>query len=56
MFERIEDMEKLAKSTQCVASFAGPFHRYGGSNLVYACAKYGTQYADCTGEAPWVRT
>jgi len=51
---KMEDMENLAKSTRCVASFAGPFLRYG-AHLVRACAKYGTHYSDSTGEMGWIR-
>ena len=45
---------ELTKSTQVVASYAGPFNKYSNM-LVKACVETGTHYVDITGEAIWVR-
>ena len=45
-------LQRLAASTEVVASTAGPFRKYG-SLLVEACAQEGTSYADITGESGW---
>lgn len=42
----------LVKNTRAVSSTAGPFEKYG-SPVVEYCAKYGTNYADITGEVNW---
>lgn len=42
----------LVRNTRTVASTAGPFYAYG-SPVVEFCAKYGTSYADITGEVDW---
>jgi short subunit dehydrogenase-like uncharacterized protein len=42
----------LVKNTRAVSTTAGPFEKYG-SPVVEFCAKYGTSYADITGEASW---
>jgi short subunit dehydrogenase-like uncharacterized protein len=42
----------LVQNTRVVASTTGPFELYG-SPIVEACAKYGTHYADITGEVNW---
>ena len=49
-----ETLHALASDTRVVASTAGPFAKYG-SSVVEFCARYGTSYADITGEADWVR-
>lgn len=45
---------QLARATRVVLSTVGPYQRYG-SFLVAACAEAGTDYADLTGEVPWIR-
>jgi short subunit dehydrogenase-like uncharacterized protein len=45
-------LKRLVENTRCIASTVGPFQKYG-SPLVEFCAKYGTHYADITGEVPW---
>jgi short subunit dehydrogenase-like uncharacterized protein len=47
-------LDTLAAQARVVLSTAGPFARYG-SELVAACVRHGTHYADITGETPWVR-
>eukprot|EP00494_Astrolonche_serrata_P022559 UN22816 len=44
----------MVQQTLSIATFVGPFQKYG-SVLVRACAKYGTHYADSTGESAWMR-
>jgi len=53
--EDVAALEQMVSQTKCVASFAGPFARYG-SNLVAVCAKAGVDYVDITGEIDWVRS
>ena len=45
-------LKGLVENTRSIASTVGPFQIYG-SSLVEYCAKYGTHYADITGEVPW---
>ena len=45
-------LKRLVENTRSMASTVGPFQKYG-SPLVEFCAKYGTHYADITGEVPW---
>jgi short subunit dehydrogenase-like uncharacterized protein len=47
-------MESMAASTTAVATSVGPYARYG-RELVAACARAGTHYADLTGEILFVR-
>lgn len=47
-------LPSLVSDARCVISTAGPFSRYG-SNVVEFCSKFGTHYADITGEVDWVR-
>jgi short subunit dehydrogenase-like uncharacterized protein len=47
-------LTELAARTQVVITTVGPYMRYGLS-LVAACAEAGTDYADLTGEPPFVR-
>jgi len=42
----------LVKDTRSIITTAGPFCKYG-SNVVAFCARYGTNYADITGETGW---
>jgi short subunit dehydrogenase-like uncharacterized protein len=47
-------LNEMAARAQVVVSTVGPYLRYG-LPLVAACASAGTDYADLTGEAPFVR-
>ncbi|KAA8908864.1 Saccharopine dehydrogenase-domain-containing protein [Sphaerosporella brunnea] len=46
-------IERLAASTRLLISTVGPYIKYG-TQVLEACAVYGTHYVDCTGEFPWV--
>jgi len=48
-------LPSLVRDTRSVATTAGPFSLYG-EPVVAACAKYGTHYADITGETSFVKT
>lgn len=45
-------MPKLVRDTRAVVTTVGPFRKYGNS-VVEFCAKFGTHYADITGETDW---
>ena len=47
-------LTELAARTQVVVTTVGPYMRYG-LPLVAACAAAGTDYADLTGEPPFIR-
>ncbi len=47
-------LEAMAAQTQVVVTTVGPYTRYG-LPLVAACAAAGTDYADLTGEPPFIR-
>ena len=47
-------LEEMAARTQVVVTTVGPYSRYG-MPLVAACAGAGTDYADLTGEAMFIR-
>ncbi|MFF0813786.1 saccharopine dehydrogenase family protein [Rhodococcus sp. NPDC003318] len=47
-------LDALAAATRVVVTTVGPYARYG-IDLVRACAEAGTDYADLTGEVPFVR-
>jgi short subunit dehydrogenase-like uncharacterized protein len=47
-------MPALVRDTRAVVSTVGPFSLYG-SAVVEFCAKFGTHYADITGEITWVQ-
>ena len=47
-------LEAMAEQTQVVITTVGPYSKYG-LPLVAACAAAGTDYADLTGESPFVR-
>jgi len=47
-------MGELANRSRAVVTTVGPYARYG-SALVEACASAGTDYADLTAEASWMR-
>lgn len=47
-------LEAMASSTRVVISTVGPYARHG-LPIVAACAATGTDYADLTGEVPFVR-
>lgn len=48
-------LNALAAQTQVVVSTVGPYGKYG-LPIVAACAAAGTDYADLTGEVPFVRS
>lgn len=50
----VEALEKMAQSTRLVISTVGPYSQRG-LPLVGACAKWGTDYVDLTGETFFVR-
>ena len=52
--ERPSTLDEMAARTRVVVTTVGPYSRYG-LPLVAACAKAGTDYADLTGEAMFVR-
>lgn len=47
-------LRELARGTRVVATTVGPYAAMG-SDLVAACVAEGTDYADLTGEVPWIR-
>jgi short subunit dehydrogenase-like uncharacterized protein len=47
-------VDAIAARTRVLLSTAGPFARYG-TPVVDACVRFGTHYADITGETVWVR-
>ncbi|WIM89494.1 trans-acting enoyl reductase family protein [Candidatus Mycobacterium wuenschmannii] len=47
-------LDAMAAQTQVVVTTVGPYTRYG-LPLVAACAAAGTDYADLTGESPFIR-
>jgi short subunit dehydrogenase-like uncharacterized protein len=47
-------LDAMAAQTQVVVTTVGPYSRYG-LPLVAACAAAGTDYADLTGEPPFIR-
>lgn len=49
-----ESLSQMARSTRVVVTTVGPYLKYG-LPLVIACAEAGTDYADLTGEALFVR-
>mmetsp|Transcript_10196 Transcript_10196/g.16298 ORF Transcript_10196/g.16298 Transcript_10196/m.16298 type:complete len:562 (-) Transcript_10196:157-1842(-) len=49
-----ETLPSLVKDTRAVVTTAGPFSLYG-SPVVEFCCKWGTHYADITGETSWVQ-
>lgn len=51
---RLSTLEQMAARTRVVVTTVGPYMRYG-LPLVAACAAAGTDYADLTGETPFVR-
>ena len=48
------ELEAMCRDTKVVMSTVGPYTLYG-TTLVNACAVYGTDYVDITGEFDWVR-
>jgi short subunit dehydrogenase-like uncharacterized protein len=48
-------LPKLVRDTRTVISTAGPFSQYGNSVVEFS-VKFGTHYADITGETNWVKT
>merc|ERR1712194_518478 len=49
-----EQLAEMCNNTKVVMSTVGPYTLYG-TTLVNACALYGTDYTDITGELDWVR-
>jgi hypothetical protein len=47
-------LPNLVRDTRAVVTTAGPFSQYGNT-VVEFCAKFGTHYADITGESVWVK-
>lgn len=47
-------LPRLVDATRVVVSTVGPFAEYG-STVVEFCVKFGTHYADITGEVDWVQ-
>src|SRR3546814_14187695 len=47
-------LDAMAARTRVVLTTVGPYQLYG-SDLVAACAKAGTAYADLCGEPGWMR-
>lgn len=47
-------IDAMVQKTKVVLSFAGPFALYG-EPVIAACAKYGKDYLDITGETPFIR-
>jgi len=52
---KFDQVEKVVNQTKVVISTVGPYNSLG-NELVNACALYGTDYVDITGEAEWVQT
>jgi short subunit dehydrogenase-like uncharacterized protein len=48
-------LPRLVRDTRAVVTTVGPFRKYG-SSVVEFCAKFGTHYADITGETDWGQT
>lgn len=48
-------IEAMVQQTKVVLSFAGPFALHG-EVVIAACAKYGRDYLDITGETPFIRS
>jgi len=46
-------LENMLKQTKAVVSTVGPYYQYG-FEMVAACVRAGTNYADITGESPFV--
>ncbi|WP_375291253.1 saccharopine dehydrogenase family protein [Qipengyuania sp.] len=49
-----DSLNALCESTRVVLTTVGPYQLYGGE-LVEACARTGTDYADLCGEPAWMR-
>lgn len=48
-----ESIDEMVRQTKVVLSFAGPFSLYG-EPIIAACAKWGVDYLDITGETPFI--
>lgn len=48
-----ESIDEMVRRTKVVLSFAGPFSLYG-EPVIAACAKWGVDYLDITGETPFI--
>ncbi len=47
-------LEAIAQRARVVCTTVGPYRKYG-TELVAACARFGTHYCDLTGEVPFMR-
>ena len=50
-----DTIETMVQKTRVVLSFAGPYSLYG-EPVIAACAKWGVDYLDITGETPFIHT
>lgn len=50
-----KSVEAMVQSTKAVLNFAGPFAKYA-EPVISACAKWGIDYLDITGEPAFIRT
>mmetsp|Transcript_7609 Transcript_7609/g.19402 ORF Transcript_7609/g.19402 Transcript_7609/m.19402 type:complete len:509 (+) Transcript_7609:74-1600(+) len=46
-------LRAMTSRAKVVLTFAGPYRKYGGENLISAAIATCTHYADITGEGPW---
>ena len=51
---KFEQVEQVVNETKVVITTVGPYNSLG-NEMVNACALYGTDYVDITGEADWVQ-
>jgi len=52
---KFDQVEQVVNQTKVVVSTVGPYNSLG-NEVVNACALYGTDYVDITGEFEWVQT
>lgn len=48
----VDEIRSMAARTKIILNCAGPFAKYG-TEVVAACAEFGTDYVDITGEVAW---
>jgi short subunit dehydrogenase-like uncharacterized protein len=48
-------IDALVPRAKVILAMAGPFAKYS-DKIVDACVRFGTHYADITGETPWIKT
>jgi len=51
---KFEQVEQVVNETKVVITTVGPYNSLG-NEMINACALYGTDYVDITGEADWVQ-